>query len=112
MHLVYHATEVPREAEMRYVLVMLLLFGCAKTPMQNITDSAQQQLNALEQSIKPECKSASTTEQINALRGTINSQLSTCESEMKRITADKIKWETIAIMLMIIIGVYVGRKFV
>lgn len=96
---------------MRYVLVMLLLFGCAKTPMQDITDTAQQQLNAIEQSIKPECKSVSTTEQINALRGTINSQLSMCESEIKRITSDKIKWETIAIMLMVIMGVYASRKF-
>lgn len=94
------------------IILLALLSGCAKTAGESIADTAHQQLNALEQSIKPECMTTATAEQIKALHGTINSQLSNCESEMKRITADKIKWEAIAIMLMIIMGVYAGRKFI
>lgn len=99
---------------MRFTILLILtvlISGCAKTAGESIADAAHQQLNALEQSIKPECMTAATAEQIKALHGTINSQLSNCESEMKRITADKIKWETIAIMLMIIMGVYTGSRF-
>ena len=94
-----------------FALLLNGLYGCAKTAGESIADTAHQQLNAIEQSIKPECMTEATAEQIKALHGTINSQLSNCETEIKRITADKIKWETIAIMLMIMIGIYTGRKF-
>lgn len=92
-------------------LMIICLSGCAgKSPIENITDSALQQLNAIEHSIKPECKSASTDKQMEALRSTIKSQLSTCETKIEQITADKIRWQTISVILIIIIAVYIGRK--
>ena len=84
---------------MRYLLIVLLLCGCAKTATQTITETAQQQLNAIEQSITPECRTTATTIQINALRSTINSQLSTCELAQSKLKSDITKWQVIAIAL-------------
>ena len=95
---------------MRYLLMFLLLCGCAKTASQTITESALQQVNNIEQAITAECKTTAVTSQINTLRDTIKSQLSACELEKQKITADKIRWETTAVLLMIIIAVYFGSK--
>lgn len=108
--MVYNAEQMQGKM-MKRMMILLFLCGCdGKTPMQNATDSALQQLDAIEHSIKPECKSASTDKQIDALRTTIKSQLSTCELEVERITADKKRWQTISVMLLIIITFYIGRK--
>lgn len=96
---------------MRYLLMILLLCGCAKTASQTITESALQQVNAIEQAITAECKTTAVTSQINTLRDTIKSQLSACELEKQKITADKIRWKTTAVLLMIIIAVYFGSRF-
>lgn len=98
---------------MRFTILLILtvlISGCAKTATQTITESALQQVNAIEQTITPECKTIAVTSQINTLRDTIKAQLSTCELEKQKITADKIRWKTTAVLLMIIIAVYVGSK--
>ena len=100
---------------MRFAVLLILtvlISGCAKTATETITETAQQQLNAIEQSIAPECRTASTTAQIEALRNTIKSSLSVCEVEKQKITADKLRWEAIAIMLMVIIGIHISKKFI
>lgn len=91
--------------------MVLLLCGCAKTASQTITESALQQVNNIEQAITAECKTTAVTSQINTLRDTIKSQLSACELEKQKITADKIRWETTAVLLMIIIAVYIASRF-
>ena len=98
---------------MRFTILLILtvlISGCAKTATQTITESALQQVNAIEQAIAPECKTTAVTSQINTLRDTIKTQLSTCELEKQKITADKIRWETTAVLLMIIIAVYISSK--
>lgn len=98
---------------MRFTILLILtvlISGCAKTATQTITESALQQVNTIEQTITPECKTIAVTSQINTLRDTIKAQLSTCELEKQKITADKIRWKTTAVLLMIIIAVYVGSK--
>lgn len=99
---------------MRFTILLILtvlISGCAKTVTQTITESALQQVNNIEQTIAPECKTIAVTSQINTLRDTIKAQLSTCELEKQKITADKIRWETTAVLLMIIIAVYFGSRF-
>lgn len=99
---------------MRFTILLILtvlISGCTKTATQTITESALQQVNNIEQTITPECKTIAVTSQINTLRDTIKAQLSTCELEKQKITADKIRWETTAVLLMIIIAVYFGSRF-
>lgn len=87
---------------MRFTILLILtvlISGCAKTATQTITETAQQQLNAIEQSITPECRTIATTTQINALRSTINSQLSACELAQSKLKSDITKWQVIAIAL-------------
>ena len=96
----------------KIMILALLLNGCAKTASETITETALQQLNAVEQAITPDCKTNAISGQINALRGTIKSQLSVCESEKQKIMADKLRWQAIAVALLIFVGLYVGRKVV
>lgn len=87
---------------MRFTILLILtvlISGCAKTASESIADTAHQQLNAIEQSIKPECMTASTAEQIKALHTTITSQLSNCELAQSKLKSDITKWQVIAIAL-------------
>jgi PBP1b-binding outer membrane lipoprotein LpoB len=83
----------------KIVILALLLSGCAKTATETITDSALQQVDAIEHSITAECKTTAITGQINALRGTIKSQLSACESEKSKLKSDITKWQVISVAL-------------
>ena len=80
----------------KIVILAFLLNGCTKPATQTITDSALQQVNAIEHSITAECKSTAITGQINALRGTIKSQLSACESEKSELRSDIARWKVIS----------------
>lgn len=81
------------------MVLAICLCGCAKTATETITDSALQQVNAIEHSITAECKTTAVVGQINALRGTIKSQLSACESEKSKLKSDITKWQVISIAL-------------
>lgn len=83
----------------KIVILAILLNGCAKTASESIADAAHQQLNAIEQSIKPECMTAATAKQIKALHTTITSQLSNCELAQSKLKSDITKWQVIAIAL-------------
>ena len=74
----------------------LLLSGCAKTATQTITETALQQVDSVEQTITAECKTIAVTSQLNALRGTIKSQLSACESEKSELKSDIARWKVIS----------------
>ena len=80
----------------KIVILAFLLNGCTKPATQTITESALQQVNAIEHSITAECKSTAITGQINALRGTIKSQLSACESEKSELKSDIARWRVIS----------------
>ena len=69
---------------MRYFIIILLLAGCAKTASQSATEVALNQVDAVEQAIKKECPQAKIDKDMDALRSSINSQLSTCELEQAR----------------------------
>lgn len=63
-------------------LFILFLCGCAKTPIETATDASLGQVDALEQQIKKDCPAVNYDKQINALRDSIKTQLSTCEAKM------------------------------
>lgn len=94
------------------ICFLLFLFGCAKTTpaSENIANSAQESLNALEQTIKPECKTKAIESQINAIKSSINAIVTSCESEKEIITQEKIRWKWSFLATIIIIAAYIARK--
>ena len=94
------------------LVIILLLSGCVKSASETATDAALAQVDAVEQSIKKECPQAKIDKDMEALRANIKSQLRTCESEQKRIQADKIKWQVAFFSLLVIIGLYFGKRFI
>lgn len=97
---------------MKYLLIVLLLTGCAKTASESATETALAQVDAVEQAIKKECPQAKIDKDMDALRSSINSQLSTCELEQARIQSDKIKWQTAFWALFLVVGVFSLKKII
>lgn len=97
---------------MKYLLIILLLSGCAKTASETAADAALIQVGVVEQAIKKECPQAKIDKDMDALRATITSQLRTCEAEQARIQADKVKWEFAFFALLVIMAVWFGKKFI
>lgn len=95
---------------MKYFIIILLLTGCAKTASQSATEVALNQVDAVEQTIKKECPQAKIDKDMDALRSSINSQLSTCEVEQARIQSDKIKWQVAFWGLAIVMLVFFLKK--
>lgn len=66
---------------MKFLIIILLLTGCAKNASQTAADASLQQVNVIEQQIKKECPTAKFDDQMNALRDSIKSQLAICEAQ-------------------------------
>lgn len=97
---------------MRYLLIVLLLAGCAKTATETATDAALQQVDAVEQQIKKQCPEAKIDKSMDALRSSINSQLATCELQRAKIESDKVKWQVAFFSLLLVVGIWFGKRFV
>lgn len=95
-----------------YLAFILLLCGCAKTATETAADAALQQVAAVEQQIKKECPTAQIDKSMDALRSSINSQLATCELQRAKVESDKEKWRVAFFSLLLVIGVWFGRKFI
>lgn len=70
-----------QKASIIFILVACL-FGCAKTPVETATDASLGQVDALQEQIKKDCPTVNYDKQMNALRDSIKTQLSTCEAKM------------------------------
>lgn len=94
------------------IFLLICLAGCVKnTPAsETIADSAQQSLNAITSTIKPECKTQTIETQINATHTAIKAMVKACESEKDAIIQEKIRWQWAFFALAIIIAIHVGRK--
>lgn len=97
---------------MKYFVIILLLTGCAKTASQSATEVALNQVDAVEQAIKKECPQAKIDKDMDALRSSINSQLSTCEAEQARIESDKVRWQFAFWALAIVVMAFFLQKTV
>lgn len=93
-----------------FVLTLAILFGCAKTAPEAAADAALSQVGAVEQQIKKECPQAKIDKDMDALRSTIKSQLSSCEAQIAKVEADKAKWQIACFAMLVVMGVYFGSK--
>lgn len=94
------------------VALILCMCGCAKTTpaSETIANSAQESLNAINDTLTPECKTKSIESQINATRTAIQATISACEDEKEIITQEKLRWKWSFIALSIIIMIHIARK--
>jgi hypothetical protein len=96
---------------MKYIAILLLLCGCAKTTAtENIANSAINTTTAIEKSLTADCATESIKTQIQAVKTQINAIVQTCETEKAEIRADKVKWQTAFWALLVVVSVFVMRK--
>lgn len=67
------------------LFLFILLYGCAKSPVETATDASLGQVDVLQEQIKKDCPTVNYDKQINALRDSIKTQLATCESQMGQL---------------------------
>lgn len=94
------------------ILLILCLMGCAKTATETAADAALQQVAVVEQQIKKECPEAKIDKSMDALRSSIHSQLATCELQRAKVESDKVKWQVAFFSMLIIVGIWFGKKFI
>ena len=95
-----------------FFLFILCLTGCAKKadPVDIITNTAHQQINAIRESLPPECKTAAIDEQLKAVDGTVDSAKATCETQKTALNSEKLRWQWAFFALVAAVGLYIARK--
>lgn len=88
---------------------ILCLVGCAKTPTETATETALQQADAIEAKVAKECPQISTDKDFLALKGTIKTQLATCESYTETLKA---KNNTLWLAIIAMIGLWLMANWV
>lgn len=91
---------------MKYVLILLLLSGCAKSAPETATEAVLAQIDVVEQKVKQECPQAQIDKETDALRATVHSQLKTCEQRIDTVEAERNTWVVVAVGLIIVILAY------
>ena len=93
-------------------LLILCLFGCTKTTpaSETIANSAQESLNAVDNTLTPECKTKAIESQITAAKTAIQATLSACDSEKEIITQEKLRWKWAFFATVIMIAAYIAKK--
>lgn len=86
----------------------LLLSGCAGTATEIATETAKNQVIALEKSLTADCKTASVNAQLGAIKTQIASIEATCQAEQKTLRAEKAKWQVLFFSLL---GLFLGLTF-
>lgn len=96
------------------LLLVLCLCGCvAKVPSsEHIANSATESLNAISNTLTPECKTKAIESEINAAKSAIKATVSACESEKNVITQGKLRWKWSFIGLALVVLAYIARKVV
>lgn len=93
---------------MRYLLALLLLFGCAKNASETAAQNSLNQLHVIQHKIEKECPTANFNEEIKALESGIINQLETCEAQKDTL---KERNNTLLVILFGIIVVFGVSKF-
>lgn len=94
---------------MKYLVILLVLTGCAKTASETATEAALSQTAALHQQIKKECPAANFDKQIEAINNVIKTQLASCESQMGQL---KERNNTLLAILLGLIGIIIAVNWV
>lgn len=95
---------------MKYLVILLALFGCAKNASEVATDTALNQVGVVEQQIKKECPTAKIDDALNALRGTIHTQLATCNAEKETLQQKNNTLWLALFSILLILGVANWQK--
>lgn len=93
------------DKKMKYLVILLVLCSCAKTASETATETALNQVAIVEQQIKKECPTVKINDTMNALRGTIQTQLATCNAEKETLEQKNATLWVALIGLLIIIGI-------
>jgi len=67
----------------KFVIVTVLLSGCAKSAPESITEAALHQADAIEAKINKECPRAEISVEMMSLRSIIRGQLASCEDSLQ-----------------------------
>lgn len=86
--------------------------GCAKNtdPVDNLTESAHQQIVAIRESLPKECQTKAIDEQLKAHDLTVESIKSNCDTQKQILKEEKLRWKYSFLALSTIILVYVAKK--
>lgn len=91
-----------------FIVLGVLLTGCAKTASETATEAALKQTAVITQVIKKECPQAQINEHIASLETMIKAQLSACEVEKGQLRE---KNNTLLAILIGLISVIVAVKW-
>lgn len=89
-----------------------ILTGCVKNvdPVDTIATAAHQQIIAIRESLPPECNTSVIDKQLNAHDATVDSIVSTCESQKSALDSERLRWKWAFIGLVVGIGLYFAIK--
>ncbi|MEE1227237.1 MAG: hypothetical protein UHM08_09070 [Bacteroidales bacterium] len=92
-------------------ILLISLNGCAKpSASENITNSAINTAEALENSLPSNCNTKAIKSQITAIKTQITAISQSCETEKNAIKADKVKWQTAFFGLLLAVVVFILKK--
>ena len=97
------------------IIPLVALAACSKTtPIDEQHTAIQTQIDALEHSLTPECKTEGIQSQLNALRTQVATQVSVCyaslqEEQVKTVKAN-IRFYTLLVMVIAGFVLYIKRR--
>lgn len=98
---------------MRFLIIFLLLTGCAETTAtDSVIKSVYSQIDAIEQSLTPDCATDGIKANLGALKTQIQTVENTCKVDIDKVKQERIKWQVAFFSLLVIIGVFILKKVV
>ena len=97
------------------ILVLIGLFcvmsltGCAKTPVETVAESIEEQITSLENTLPKECKNEAVVAQIESLRAENKVAQAVCETEINNI---QLKYERVLTILLVVLGVFFAKFYI
>lgn len=94
-----------------YAILMLIglfciisLAGCAKTSVETVAESIEEQIKSLEKTLPKECKTESVVAQIESLRSENKVAQAVCETEISNI---QLRYNRLlTIFLVVLVGIF------
>lgn len=95
------------------LLLSCILCSCTcATATHDIVAGVNTQLAALEESLPVECKTKAIQLQIDGIQKQTDGFEKSCDLLVNKMRGEKIKWQTAFFGLLLIIGLWFGRKII
>lgn len=95
------------------VAILLCLTSCSRaTTNHEAIGVVHNSVNTLEQSLPKECKTKAIQSQIDGLHQQLAVAESRCDDAIRQEKTNTVKWKTAFFGLLLVIGVWVVRKFI